>query len=246
MEWNIFFRNPFLYGYVTSLFGGAAFGIVLRYRRRVNDAIVGASLLLAVSLLAFSLGTVLVEGFPEYLGRAALLLVAGLCVGILSAYFPKFFPPLIILLLFLLYGNAAFVRARLEGVPLHQGPVELTVLRTFDEGGGSLEFRHQGESMIFRTREESLRFAGLSVMINPKIPWPHADYIYLYLPEEEREGPDGGGVAGRTEGLSSKLASLILRKNDLTTDPIPVRLLRSFQFRQKAAGIEVRPLFFPE
>ena len=161
MDWTIFFRNPFLYGYVTSLFGGAAVGMLLRHRRRAMDAIVVVSLLLAVSLVAFSLGTLLIEGFPAFLGNSSLLLVVGLGIGILSALFPKIILPLLIVLTFLLYGSVAFVQTGLEGVPLHQGPAELTVLRTFDEGGGSVEIRHQGESMILRTRERSLRFAGL-------------------------------------------------------------------------------------
>ena len=253
MDWPQLYRNPFLTVYLTAFFTGGAAGRLLRSLWTRKDPVVAASLLAALSLAAFSAGILLSPGFMPLSPSYALPFAAAFILGILSGFAPLISLPVFTACIVLLYGSLFLVLNEEQGFPLHSGDARVTVLRTFEGGGGSIELRHSGRAEIIRVRTESILLAGRLLLVNRYLPWPHGAFLYL---DRVVEAPPAGDEyqlnenAQGTESWRDILAKglkvgRILTSDRKMSDAVELRLLSSYRIWKEGEEIGVDGLSFP-
>jgi hypothetical protein len=253
MDWSQLYRNPFLWVYLTALFSGGAVGRLVRSRWTRKDPVIAASLLAASGLVAFSAGILLSPGFMPLSPLFAPPFAAAFIAGILAGFAPLISLPLFAACLLLLYGSLFLVLNLKRGFPLHEGDARLTVLRIFDEGGGSIELYHSGSAEIFRVGTDRILLGGRLLRVNRYLPWPHGTFLYLDRAVEPPPAEDEYLLHESVEAAEPwrdllervLLAGPILVSDQKFSDPVELRLLASYRIWEEGDEIGVGGLSFP-
>ena len=170
-------RNPFFWVYLSGLAAGCSLGYLFRRLSKDKSGGTGFALFLSVSLTAFSSGIVI---SPDFLSAPVLLLLpftGAVVIGFLIGRFPfALFPP--VLLVFGALYLLVYLQIQNEpGIPVHEYPLRISVLR-FTDTGSVLELSHRGKSQLIDIGGESFSIEGELISLTPYLPWPRREYLY--------------------------------------------------------------------
>ena len=237
-------RNPVFWVYLSGAAAGCSLGYLYKRLSKEKSAGPGVILLLSISLLTMSFGVIYAPDFLSAPGRLLVPFIGTVIIGFFIGRFPRAAVPSVLLIFGLLYF-LVYSRINSEsGIPVHENPLMISVLR-FTDTGSVLELSYQGKASLITLEGESFSLEAESLILSSYLPWPRREYLFaqrcvsdtgrtVQLPDLHKARkialPPGPAV------VMEKLG--IVHKEVRKKGPLHVHLLRSYTVEGSFFGSE--------